>query len=129
MFKNNLFRLLLATMLLLMVPFIAGAQRGDHHPDGVKASGVVVDEAGLPVIGASVIEVGTTNGVVTDLDGKFELPVKRGALLEISCIGYVSVTVAESPNLSIILQELSSIRHRYRSCSYRAVKHLNKPLL
>ena len=104
MFKNNLFGLLLATILLL-VPFAAGAQRGDHRPDGFKASGVVVDEAGLPVIGASVIEVGTTNGVVTDLDGKFELPVKRGARLEISCIGYVTVSVTEGPNLSIVLQE------------------------
>lgn len=108
MFKNNLFRLLLATMLLLL-PFMAGAQRGDRHPDGVKASGTVVDEAGLPVIGASVIEVGTTNGIITDLDGKFELPVKRGAQLEISCIGYVSVTVTGAPNLSIVLKEDNQI--------------------
>lgn len=104
MLRNQFFGLLFATMLLLL-PFTAGAQRGDRHPDGVKASGTVVDEAGLPVIGASIIEVGTTNGIITDMDGKFELPVKRGAQLEISCIGYVSVTVTEAPNLSIVLKE------------------------
>ena len=104
MLKTKMFGLLFAAMLFL-VPFAAGAQRGEQRPDGNRASGTVVDETGLPVIGASVIEVGTTNGVVTDLDGKFELPVKRGAQLEISCIGYVTVNVTEGQDLSIVLKE------------------------
>ncbi len=100
MLKTKFFRLI-ATAVLLCLPFLAGAQRGGN----VTTNGTVVDQAGLPVIGASVIEAGTTNGVVTDLDGKFSLSVKRGATLQVSCIGYVSVDVQEGPDLSIVLQE------------------------
>ena len=46
----------------------------------VKAiSGVVTDVTGDPVIGASVVEVGTTNGTITNLDGKFSLTIATGA--------------------------------------------------
>ena len=41
----------------------------------IEISGLVIDESGQPIIGASVQEKGTTNGTVTDLDGKFELKV------------------------------------------------------
>lgn len=50
-------------------------------------TGTVVDAQG-PVIGASVMEKGTTNGVVTDFDGNFTLSVKPGATIVISYIGY-----------------------------------------
>lgn len=50
----------------------------------ITATGLVVDAAGEPVIGASVVEKGTTNGIVTDIDGKFTLSVKPGATLSIS---------------------------------------------
>jgi len=101
MFKNKFFRLL-STAILLCLPLLAGAQpRGEK----VTTAGTVVDQTGLPVIGASVIEAGTSNGVVTDMDGKFSLSVKRGAILQISCIGYVSQDVQEGPSLSIVLQE------------------------
>ena len=53
-------------------------------------SGVIIDASGLPVIGANVLEKGTSNGTITDLDGKFTLNVKPGATLVISYIGYVS---------------------------------------
>lgn len=56
--------------------------------------GTVVDETGLPVIGANVIEKGTTNGVITDIDGRFSLDVPKGASLEISYIGYLTQTMA-----------------------------------
>lgn len=56
--------------------------------------GVVKDVNGEPIIGASVVVKGTTNGVITDLDGKFILSnVAKGATLEISFVGYVSQTV------------------------------------
>ncbi|MCQ2134646.1 MAG: TonB-dependent receptor [Bacteroidales bacterium] len=52
-------------------------------------SGTVVDAAGVPIIGASVVVVGnTTNGAMTDLDGKFVLNVPANAVLSVSCIGY-----------------------------------------
>ena len=55
-----------------------------------QVSGTVVDEVG-PVAGASVIEKGTQNGAVTDLDGKWALSVRQGATIVISSIGYKDV--------------------------------------
>ena len=55
-----------------------------------KVTGIVKDEKGEPIIGANVVERGTTNGVITDIDGNFELNVASSSVLEISYIGYVS---------------------------------------
>ena len=55
-----------------------------------QVSGTVVDKVG-PVAGASVIEKGTQNGAVTDLDGKWALSVPQGATIVISSIGYKDV--------------------------------------
>ena len=55
-----------------------------------KVTGVVKDEKGEPVIGANVVEKGTTNGIITDIDGNFELNVVSSSVLEISYIGYIS---------------------------------------
>ncbi len=51
-------------------------------------TGVVTDEMGEPIIGANVIEKGTTNGIITDIDGKFTLEVAPGAVVQVSYIGY-----------------------------------------
>lgn len=71
----------------------------------ILVSGRILDSSGQPVPGASVIEKGTTNGVNTDIDGKFTISVKSGASLEVSCIGYETVSVAASENLSVALRE------------------------
>lgn len=68
-------------------------------------SGRILDSSGQPVPGASVIEKGTTNGVNTDIDGKFTISVKSGASLEVSCIGYETISVAASENMSVTLKE------------------------
>ena len=69
-------------------------------------SGTVVDEVG-PVVGASVIEKGTTNGITTDLDGKYSLNVREGATLVFTSIGYktVEVVVGSQNVYNITLQE------------------------
>ena len=74
---------------------------------GKVVKGTVVDEAGIPVIGANVIQKGTTNGVITDLDGNFSLEVPDGAVIEISYIGYTTqeVTASGQTNLQIQLAE------------------------
>lgn len=54
----------------------------------VTTTGQVVDAKGEPLIGVSILEVGTTNGTITDIDGNFTLSVNEGATLEISYIGY-----------------------------------------
>lgn len=53
-----------------------------------KITGVVYDEAGLPVIGANILEKGTINGTITDMDGNFTLTVSDNATLLVSYIGY-----------------------------------------
>ena len=70
-----------------------------------KVSGTVLDAAGEPLIGVSVLEAGTTNGVVTDFDGKFTLTVKQGAKLTISYVGYTSQTVAAQNGMTVTLEE------------------------
>lgn len=56
----------------------------------VSVQGVVVDTKGEPLIGVSILESGTTNGTITDIDGKFTLSVDSKALIELSYIGYKS---------------------------------------
>lgn len=72
-----------------------------------QIKGKVVDAAGETVIGANVLEKGTTNGVITDIDGNFVLSVSSGATLEISYIGYVTQTikVTNQTSLHIVLKE------------------------
>ena len=72
----------------------------------IIGGGKVVDSQGEPIIGASVIEKGsTTNGVITDIDGTFEIKVAPGKQLEVSCIGYVTVLVDPAQNLVVTLKE------------------------
>jgi len=71
-----------------------------------KITGTISDSQG-PVIGASVVEKGTSNGTVTDLDGNFTLNVKPGATLVISYIGYTTqeIAVGNQSNFNVTLQE------------------------
>ena len=96
-------RQLLLTMLLLIC-FNLFAQKK-------KTSGVIVDQSGFEIIGASIIEVGTTNGTITDLDGRFSLMVVSNAQLEISYIGYQKkvVSVKNQKFLKIVLKEDTEI--------------------
>lgn len=55
-----------------------------------KVSGTITDENGEAVIGANVVEKGTTNGTVTDIDGHFSLDISEKAILQVSYIGYVN---------------------------------------
>ena len=99
-------------MALMMMPLSASAEVAGNPPQQsdeasvITVQGTVSDATGLPLIGASVVEQGTLNGTITDIDGKFLLSVKRGAVLEISSIGFktVFVTATEAP-LNITLVE------------------------
>ena len=72
-----------------------------------QITGIVNDTSGAPVIGANVVEVGSTNGTITDVDGKFTLNVSVGAKLKVSYIGYndQQITVGNSNSYTIILKE------------------------
>lgn len=85
--------------LLCMLPLWAFGQN-------IIVKGVVKDNLG-PVIGASIIEKGTTNGMITDMNGNFSLSVKKGSTLVISYIGYITQEIAarENTTLNITLKE------------------------
>ena len=72
-----------------------------------KISGQIVDTYGLAVIGANVVEKGTTNGTITDVDGNFSLEVDENSTLVVSYIGYTpqEIIVANKSNFSIKLKE------------------------
>ena len=53
-----------------------------------RITGVVKDAIGEPIIGANIVEKGTTNGIITDINGNFSLMVSENAILQISYIGY-----------------------------------------
>ena len=59
----------------------------------VNIRGRVVDQNGLPVIGASVFQSGTRNGTVTDVHGNFSLRAPAGTVLQVECMGYKAVSV------------------------------------
>ena len=71
-----------------------------------RVTGTVSDSQG-PLIGATILEKGTTNGVVTDFDGNFEISVKPGATLVVSYVGYISqeIKVGSESNIPVILKE------------------------
>ncbi len=72
-----------------------------------KVAGVVKDAMGEPIIGANVVVKGTTNGVITGLDGDFQLEVPQNGVLVISYIGYIpqEVSVAGKSTVNVLLKE------------------------
>ena len=68
-----------------------------------RVSGVIRDAQGEPLVGVSVVEAGTQNGTVTDVDGRYSLDVKRGARLNVSYIGFEPQTITAGE--SVTLQE------------------------
>lgn len=88
------------------------AKKGENalRQSGKKqtVTGVITDANGEPLIGANVTEKGTTNGTITDIDGKFTLTVPAGSMLAVSYIGYSGKEVRLKPEqstLSIVLNE------------------------
>ncbi|MDR1937682.1 MAG: TonB-dependent receptor [Tannerellaceae bacterium] len=103
-----LFPVKLLVIMFLIIPFAgiweANAKVGQQ---ALKVEGTVVDEEGVPIIGANVIEVGATgNGSITDVDGFFSLSVSPAATLRVSYIGFISqdIAVNKRNKLAIILK-------------------------
>lgn len=84
----------IASLVLLSMCTIAFAQQ--------QISGTVRDVNGEPVVGAGILVKGTTNGAITDLDGKYMLTVPENATLIVSCIGYSEITQPLAGNQSVI---------------------------
>ena len=99
---------------LAISPFTAVDAKADTHKVQQTGSvtGLVVDNNGEPIIGASVKVVGTNTGAVTDFDGNFKLAnVQRGATLEITYIGYLTqrVKVAGSSVKVVLLEDTKAL--------------------
>jgi TonB-linked SusC/RagA family outer membrane protein len=92
-------RRLLCVICLLSCSLAAFAQK--------QVSGMVVDANGEPLVGVNVVEKGTTNGTVTDLEGRFTLNIQNNAVLQISYVGYITqeITAGNQTNLQITLLE------------------------
>ncbi|WP_449038720.1 SusC/RagA family TonB-linked outer membrane protein [Parabacteroides goldsteinii] len=87
-------------------------------------SGVVKDETGEPVIGANVVVKGTTNGTVTDMNGRYSLEVPEGGVLQISYIGYNTqeVKVGSGDVVNVSLREDSEALDEVVVIGYGTVK-------
>ena len=92
--KSTFFKLLSVAFVLCAFTWSAIAQN-------VIVKGVVKDADGLSVIGASVLQKGTLNGVTTDADGAFQLTVPSNATLQVSFIGYKTVEVPVNGRTSV----------------------------
>lgn len=75
----------------------------------VRVQGTVVDEAGEPIIGATVLVKGTNQGTVTDVDGSFTLTAPADGTLVVSYVGYATKEVPVSPNVRVVLSEETSM--------------------
>lgn len=100
-------------------------------PDAVqqdnKITGTVLDPTGMPVIGANIMVKGTTNGTITDMDGKFSLDVPKGATLVVTYVGYTNqeISVGNQKKLSITLREDSEALDELVVVGYSTQKKVN----
>lgn len=100
--KYSLFR-----RVMLLALLFAGLSSVGALAQTIQLTGTVNDATGEPVIGASVLEKGTTNGVITDIDGKFNLTVAKGSEVQVSFVGYITQTIKVTGNqpLRVVLKE------------------------
>ena len=73
--------------------------------DPISIVGKVVDANGEPLVGASVVEAGTSNGTITDLDGAFILSVEKNVTLHVSYVGYKDSEVRAQKDMVVVLRE------------------------
>lgn len=92
-----------------------------------KVTGRVLDAKGEPIIGATIMEKGTSNGTITDFDGNFMLEVPAGASIEISYIGYQTQLLSADINklMSVTLKEDTEILEEVVVVGYGTQKKVN----
>lgn len=117
--KRELFNWKRCIYLLLaaLLPALGG------YAQKMTVKGVVVDATNEPIIGANVVEKGTTNGIITDLDGNFTLSVERGATLVFSFLGYRSQELpASAQPMRVMLKEDTELLDEVVVIGYGSVK-------
>lgn len=113
-FQRGIYKL--ATLLLVaFISLSAFAQKQ-------TITGRIIDINNEAIIGASILEKGTTNGTITDFDGKFSLEVSSKATLVISYIGYKTQEIKASPNMEVTLSEDNEVLEEVVVIGYGTVK-------
>ncbi len=103
---RNVFAKVVAVSMILAASILAGSMTLSAQNKPI--SGTVTDASGVPVIGAAVFVVGNTStGVMTDVDGKYNITVPSNAAVAVSCIGYATQTiqVGSESVYNVVLQE------------------------
>jgi hypothetical protein len=103
--KNRVFSFLPRFSILLL---FLGMVIGEAYAQSQTITGVVKDQTGEPLIGVNVMEKGTTNGSITDVDGKYSLTVNGSkAIVTFSYIGYLSqdITVGNQKMIDVTMKE------------------------
>lgn len=129
-------RLKLVSTMLLLSGFSAGYVQAAPHAAAVEihsvqqnniCTGIVVDQNGEAVIGASVVVKGTTNGTITGLDGDFSIPnVKKGDVVVISFVGYMNQGIVwDGKPMKVILKEDTKTLEEVVVVGYATVKKAN----
>lgn len=100
---------------------------GNEKQQDGKITGTIVDAAGIPIPGANVVVKGTTNGTITDMDGNFSLDVPKGALLQVSYIGFITkeIPVGNKTTFSVELAEDSQALDEVVIVGYGTEKKVN----
>ena len=116
--NKNLFHKLYLLVGMVLLTLGASAQ------SKITVTGNVVDGTGEPIIGASVQEVGTTNGTITDFDGNFKIQVKPSAQIRLSYVGFETqtITVDGKKAINIVLKEDSKLIEEVVVVGYGAQK-------
>ncbi len=119
--KLSAFRGIVPVILFMLFAGSAYAQ------NTIQIRGIVTDSQGEPVTGANVLEKGTTNGVITGLDGDFTMEVASDATLSVSFIGFISdeVQVAGRSVIDIILKEDTELLEEVVVVGYGVQKKVN----
>ena len=93
----------LITVMLLALVFALGSLAQDAGKN--LTTGVVKDDAGEPIIGATVRVKGTNMATITDIDGHFSLEARTGSILEIAYIGYKNIEVKATPKVNVVMRD------------------------
>ena len=100
-------RVFFVFFILSSVLLPAMSQNVKSESQKIEIGGVIIDQADEPLIGATVVEMGTGNGTVTNVEGKFTLTVLPNAKIKVSYVGYSSqiLDVSGKRNFSIVLSD------------------------
>ena len=119
--KENGFRSLLMTFAVFAMSLVSISAMAAP----ISVVGKVVDANGEPLVGASVVEVGTSNGTITDLDGAFVLSVEPNVTLHVSYVGYKDQEVRAHKDMVVLLREDTHVLDEVVAIGYGTQKKAN----